>query len=84
MEFELFGLVINDLALVVIGIFFFLGLTFGWLCRTGNWVLIVLAILVFSSALDWMMAVDAWFITAPFILGFLVHTAKPLYLRLTQ
>lgn len=84
MEFEIFGLLINTEALIVIGLMFFLGLTFGWLCRTGNWVLMILALVVFSSVLDWMIAVDVWFITGPFILGFLVHTAQPLFRKLTQ
>lgn len=81
---DIFGLEINSASLTIMGVMFFFGVTFGWLCRKGNLFFIVVGLLLFSSLFEWMKHVDLWFITLPFILGFLVHTAKPLWRKITQ
>lgn len=81
---EIFGLVINTASLTIMGAMLFFGVAFGWLCRKGNLFFIVLGLLVFSSLFEWMKHVNMWFITIPFILGFLVHTAKPIWRKITQ
>ena len=84
MEFTLFNTVINTDTLIFMGIIFFLGLTFGWLCRKGRVFWIIVGLVIFIPILEIIMIVDVWFMTVPFVLGFLVHTGKPLYMRLSQ
>ena len=63
-------------------IIFFLGLTFGWFFRKGNIFWMIVATLVFAPLLEIIMKIDDWFFTLPFVLGFLVHTAKPIYRKI--
>ncbi|MBL4888491.1 MAG: hypothetical protein JKX97_00550 [Candidatus Lindowbacteria bacterium] len=84
MEFTVFNTVINTDTLILMGIIFFLGLTLGWFCRKGRVFWIIIGLAIFIPILEIIMIVDVWFMTVPFVLGFLVHTAKPLYMRLSQ
>ena len=72
----------NNETYVFMGIIFFLGLTLGWFCRKGNVLMILIGIFLFAPFLDFIIAANVWFMTVPFVLGFLVHTAKPLYRKL--
>ena len=67
---------------VIFGVFFFLGLTMGWFCRKGSLFWIFVSIFIFAPLLEFIMQVDVWIFTVPFVLGFLVHTAKPLWRKL--
>lgn len=70
--------------LVFTGIIFFLGLTFGWICRKGNAFMIIMGLMFFGPIMLFIMGANLWGVTVPFILGFLVHTGKPLYMRLSK
>lgn len=65
-------------------VIWFLGLTFGWFCRKGRFIGCMVALLLFSPLLDLIIAINVWPITLAFVAGFLVHTAKPLYVKLTS
>ena len=70
--------------IIFFGSVFFLGLTFGWFCRKFNPIMIIIGLCIFAPILDFLMAVDHWILTTPFVLGFLVHTAKPIYNKLIK
>ena len=72
----------NEGILLVCAIFFFIGLTVGWFCKSGNVLIIIIVLLVCESLLRFMVQADQWFITIPFVIGFLVHTGKSLKRRL--
>lgn len=74
----------NTESYVFLGIVFFLGLVLGWFCRKGNIIMMFIGIAIFAPLLDFIMAANVWFLTVPFVLGFLVHTAKPLYKKFTS
>lgn len=82
-DFNIFGIHINTEFVIFTGVIFFLGLTLGWFCRKGRVLMIFIGLMIFAPFLDFMIAADVWYITVPFVLGFLVHTAKPIYLRFT-
>lgn len=76
----------NTESFVFMGIIFFLGLSFGWCFKSpfSIWriVLALVGLSVVGPVLDFMILADSIYMTGPFLLGFLVHTAKPIYLRL--
>ena len=88
MDFDLFGYHFNTETFVFLGVVFFLGLTFGWFFRKPmslfGIVLAFTALVIFAPMLDFMIAADYLPMTLSFILGFLVHTAKPIYTKLTS
>jgi hypothetical protein len=69
---------------VIFGVMFFLGLTLGWFFRKGSIFWIFVAMLIFAPLLDFLIRADVWIFTVPYVLGFLVHTAKPLWRRLSR
>ncbi len=75
----------NTESIVFLSVVFFLGLTLGWFFRgpftIWRTLLAVIALGVFSPFLEIMIAIDSRYLTAPFLLGFLVHTWKPIYAK---
>lgn len=69
---------------VIFGIMFFLGLTLGWFFRKGSIIMIFIGMMIFAPFLDALIRADNWIYTVPYVLGFLIHTAKPLWRRLTR
>ncbi len=69
---------------VVFAVTFFLGLTLGWFFRKGNVFWIIVSFMFFAPVIDFIIRADLWIFTVPYILGFLVHTAKPLWRKFTS
>jgi len=84
MEFTLFSTHFTSDLLVFMGLIFFVGFTLGWFCRKGSIIWSFIGLMICIPVIEILMTVDVWFLTIPFVLGFLVHTGKPLYRRLTQ
>ena len=70
--------------IIFFGIIFFLGLTLGWFCRKLNPFITIIALFIFAPILNILAVIDHWFFTLPFVLGVLVHTAKPIYNKITK
>jgi len=83
-EFVIFGTTINNDLLVFMGLFFFFGLLLGWFCRKGSLFWIFVGLMICSPIVGLVMDLNLWFVTTPFILGFLIHTGKPLLRKVTQ
>ncbi|MEC4090916.1 hypothetical protein [Pseudoalteromonas rubra] len=84
MDFYLFGVHFTGDLLFYFGLIFACGFVFGWFCRKGNIFWCLVGLLIFYPVMQFAMVVDTWFITIPFVAGFLVHTGKPLFRRLFQ
>jgi len=78
LEFIL-GVELTDGAVTWLVIIFFCGLCFGWLCKKGNIILMVIGLSIFLPIIVVIMQADIRFLTIPFVCGFLIHTAKPIY-----
>lgn len=57
---------------------FFMGLCFGWFFKRFNVFLIIIGLVIFYPILELLELANHWAVTLPFLLGFLVHTYKPL------
>lgn len=74
----------SSTGIVVLIIFWFVGLTIGWFFRNGI-SLIGIAVLIFlSPAIMIVSDMNWWPFTLSFVLGLLIHTWKPLYLKVKQ
>jgi len=69
---------------VIFAVMFFLGLTLGWFFRKGSIIMIFIGMWIFAPLLDFIIRADVWIFTVPYILGFLVHTGKPLWRKFTS
>lgn len=78
----------NTESMVFLAVIFFLGLTLGWFFRgpftMWRTLLAFIAVGVFAPFLEIMIAVDSPYMTVPFVLGFLVHTWKPIYMKFKE
>jgi len=68
---------------VFTGFIFFLGLTLGWFCKF-NAVTIVAGLLIFIPVINFIIQVDHFFFSLPFVAGFLVHTHKKILMLVTS
>jgi hypothetical protein len=62
----------------------FLGLFLGWFFRNGITVWAVIALILFAPIFGIMMDLDLLLVTGAFILGFLIHTWKPIYRKIQK
>ena len=69
---------------VIFAVMFFLGLTLGWFFRKGSIIMIFIGMWIFAPLLDFIIRADVWIFTVPYIIGFLVHTGKPLWRKFTS
>jgi len=69
---------------VIFVVVFFLGLTLGWFFRKGSIIMIFIGMWIFAPLIDFIIRADVWIFTVPYILGFLVHTGKPLWRKFTS
>ncbi len=67
---------------IIIGVVFFLGLSFGWCFRKFSIFWAIVAYFVFLPIVGMIIEIDHWIFTVPFILGSLVHTYKPILERI--
>ena len=74
----------NTETMVLLGVMTFLGLSFGWFLKNMNPFMILIGFLIFGSVLDFLIAVDHWLFTAPFMFGFFLQVAKPLYIKMSS
>lgn len=72
-------LLLQQLAFVL-----FLGLLCGWFFKKLNPILIILGIIVLIPIANIIMNVDTWYLTLAFVLGFLIHTWKPIYRQIQR
>jgi len=54
----------------------FLGYFFGWFFRGKNIVMMIIGVVLFSSVLEWLIKLDYWITTVPFVLGFGINFSK--------
>ncbi len=62
---------------------FFFGLVFGWFCRKGKIGWMLIGFLAIGQFIEHLIVADYKIATLSFILGFLIHTWKPLYRKMT-
>jgi len=62
----------------------FLGLFLGWFFRNGITVWAVIAVVLFAPIFGIMMDLDMLPVTGAFIVGFLIHTWKPIYRKIQE
>jgi hypothetical protein len=76
--YEVFGHTFDNSFFGLMFIVFFVGLTGGWFVRKGTVFGFVLFFFLIVPFAQFIMMIDLWLLTVPFILGVLVHTFKPL------
>ena len=72
----------NTAELMLFGVMTFAGISFGWFFKKFNPIMMFIGFLIFGEFLDFLIKIDHWMFTLPFILGFLLQVWKLLYLRL--
>ena len=61
--------------------FFMTGLFLGWAIVRRRYILLLIGFVILAPLIEFTMRVDYWLFTVPMVLGFLVHTAKPIYYK---
>lgn len=74
----------NHPAIVFYGVMIFAGMFFGWFFKKLNPLMVLIAFLIFGEFLDFLIKIDHPIFTLPFIFGFLLQTAKPIYEKLSK
>ncbi len=81
--YELFGTQFDSSWFLLMGFVAFVGLSCGWLVIKSSIIGLIIAFLLFGPIIAIVVGADTWTLTLPFLLGFSIHTAKPLYRKLT-
>jgi hypothetical protein len=76
--YDLFGVQFDNSVLGLMGVIFFIGLTAGWFVRKASILGFIAFFILIVPVATIIMAIDTWNFTLPFVLGFLIHTYKPL------
>lgn len=74
----------NTDTLIFLGFFWFIGLFIGWFFRNGISIIGIIVILFLLPILTLISDLNWWPLTAAFVVGFLIHTWKPLYKKVQQ
>lgn len=64
---------------LILSSFFLTGLFIGWAWVKERYILLIIGLFLLAPILEITMYLDHWLFTGLVVLGFLVHTAKPLY-----
>ena len=66
---------------LLLSCFFLTGLFLGWALVKRRYILLFIGFVLLAPVIDFTIQADYWLFTAPLIVGFLVHTAKPIYYK---
>lgn len=66
---------------LILSCFFLTGLYIGWSLVKRRYILLIIGLIILAPLIEFTMRADYWLFTVPMVLGFLVHTAKPIYDR---
>ena len=67
----------NKEMFIFFGVMIFAGIFFGWFFKKLNPIMMFLGFIFFGSFLDFLIKIDHWMFTLPFIFGFLLQCGKP-------
>jgi hypothetical protein len=61
--------------------FFLTGLFLGWALTKRRYILLLIGFAFLTPIIDFTIRADYWLFTVPLVVGFLVHTARPIYYK---
>ena len=77
-NFDLFGVHINTETCFLMFFFGLAGMFLGWFFKKFNPSMMILGIVVFAKIIAFVSLANHWVVTAPFVIGFLIHTYRPI------
>lgn len=73
----------TTIALLILSVFFVTGLFIGWALVKKRYILLVIGLIILAPVIETTIFLDHPAFTLPVVIGFLIHTAKPIYQGIT-